>query len=59
MPSPFNCSDCKDTGWIHVPDGLGCIAKDLCDCKIYLHNKENNNEDQRSLGHSREENFNT
>lgn len=36
MPSPFNCNDCKDTGWIHVPDGSGCISKDLCDCGIYM-----------------------
>lgn len=35
MTSHINCRECNDSGWVHVPDGLGCIAKDECDCGAF------------------------
>ena len=35
MTTHIECMECKDTGWVHVPDGLGCIAKDECDCGAF------------------------
>ena len=29
----INCMRCRGTGWIWVPDGMGCVDPDLCfDC---------------------------
>jgi hypothetical protein len=54
MTTHIKCNECKDTGWIHVPDGLGCISKDLCDCGIYMKEKQDAN--KRSVGKSRAKN---
>lgn len=31
----MKCVECNNTGSIYVPDGLGCVVKEPCECSDY------------------------